>query len=446
MQRSLGFWRSWALVVGIMIGNGIFLLPVVLAPYGSLSLLGWIFAGTGTLLIALMLGSLARRIPKLGGPYAYTRAAFGDLPGFLVAWGYWISVWSAVAAGAVAFTGYAAVFLPQLATQPLIGGVSALLIIWLITGINISGVKSAGIFQLATTLLKILPLFIIAASGLLLGDATDIPATNPKDEPLPLLIAGLVMLTMWAFVGVEGVTIPADDVIEPEKTIPRALIAGTLTATLVYILATYGVMALIPPAELVNSTSPFADAAELIFGSWGAALVAIGAIVSIVGSLNGNTLVSGMIARAIALDKLFPLRFASLNSTGAPAFALIISGLLSSALIVMNYAKGLMETFEILILLSTFSVLLPYAVSALAEIVLLKRDSSQGLQSNRKSYCIAIAALAFSIFTIVGSGFEVVAYGLILLLTGLPIYYWQLNNNKSNQVHDEDDLITQDEK
>ena len=158
MRRSLGFWRSWALVVGIMIGNGIFMLPAVLAPYGSLSLLGWIFAGGGTLFIALMLGSLARRIPKLGGPYAYTRTAFGDLPGFLVAWGYWIAIWSAVAAGAVAFTGYFGLFVPQVTTEPIIGGVAALVIIWLITGVNVAGVKSAGIVQLVTTLLKLLPL------------------------------------------------------------------------------------------------------------------------------------------------------------------------------------------------------------------------------------------------------------------------------------------------
>lgn len=423
MQRCLGFWRSWALAVGIMIGNGIFLLPAVLAPYGSLSLLGWIFAGGGTLLIVLMLGSLAKRIPKLGGPYAYTREAFGDLPGFLVAWGYWISIWTASAAGAVAFTGYFSVFVPQVTSQPIMGGMAAILIIWLITGINIAGVKSAGIFQLITTLLKLLPLFLIAGGGLLLGDVTDIPASNPDNEPFPLLIAGMVMLTMWAFVGVEGVTIPADDVIEPQKTIPRALIAATITATVVYIFATYGVMALIPNKELALSTSPFADAALVIFGSWGASMVAIGAIVSITGSLNGNILVGGMIARAIAVDKLFPSQFAKRNNAGAPAFALIVSGLLSSALIVLNYSKGLMAAFELLILLSTLTTLLPYAASALSEIVLRKRESVAGSGYNWKAISIAIGALAFSLFAIIGSGLEVIAYGVILLLTGLPIYY-----------------------
>ncbi len=413
-----------------MIGNGIFMLPAVLAPYGSLSLLGWFFAGGGTLFIALMLGSLAKRIPKLGGPYVYTRTALGDLPGFLVAWGLWIAVWSAVAAGAVAFVGYFAVFVPQVVTEPIAGAVAALAIIWLITGINVAGVKSAGIVQLVTTLLKLLPLFLIAGGGLMLGDVTAIPASNPNDEPFPLLIAGLIMLTMWAYVGVEGVTVPADDIIEPEKTIPRALIAGTLTATGVYIIAVYGVMALIPGAELAISTAPFADAASFLFGPLGKGLVAIGAIVSIVGSLNGNILVVGMMSRAIALDKLFPARFSKLNTAGAPAFALVISGLLSSVLIVMNYSKGLVAAFEMLILLSTLTTLLPYAASALSGLVLQKRDINSGKKKNWKTIGIAVGALGFSLFTIVGSGLEVALYGLILLAAGLPVYY---GLNRKNQ-------------
>lgn len=419
------------MVVGIMIGNGIFMLPAVLAPYGSLSLLGWILAGGGTLFVAFMLGSLARRIPKLGGPYAYTRAAFGDLPGFLVAWGYWIAIWSAVAAGAVAFVGYFSVFVPAVATVPIGGAIAALVIIWLITGINLAGVKTAGIIQLITTLLKLLPLFLIAGSGLLLGDITDITAANPNNESAPLLIAGLVMLTMWAYVGVESVTIPADDVIEPEKTIPRALVVGTLTATAVYIVATYGVMALIPIEELAASTSPFADAASIIFGPWGASLVAIGAIVSIAGSLNGNILLSGMMPRAIAQDNLFPKPFAKLNAKGAPAFALIVSGVLSSLLIAMNYTQGLVAAFEMLILLSTLTTLLPYAASALSDLALQKRDADAGRGTQWKSVVIAIGALAFSIFAIVGSGLTVAAYGLILLAAGLPFYYKSKRSHKA---------------
>ena len=179
MQRSFGFWRSWALVVGSMIGNGIFLLPAVLAPYGSLSILGWLFSGIGTLLIAFMLGTLAKRNPKLGGPYAYTHMAFGDLPSFFVGWGHWVSYCSATAVGGIAFVAYLGFFVPQLVEAPAMGAIIALAIIWIVTALNISGTKSAGIFQLITTVLKLLPLFLIAGGGVLLGDVGGIPASNP---------------------------------------------------------------------------------------------------------------------------------------------------------------------------------------------------------------------------------------------------------------------------
>jgi basic amino acid/polyamine antiporter, APA family len=423
MARSLGVWRCWALVVGSMIGNGVFLLPAVLAPYGSMSLLGWVFAGMGSLLVALMLGNMARRMPRIGGPYAYARAGLGDLPGYFIGWGYWISYVSASAAAAVAFTGYLAFFIPGLAEDPLWSGVVALSVIWVMTSLNITGVRSAGIFQLVTTLLKLLPLFLIAGGGFVLGDVSEVPAINPEDEPLPLLIAGLVMTTMWAYVGMENATIPADDVIDPSRTIPRALIAGVLTATVVYIVATMGVMALIPPEQLAESTAPFADAAVQVVGEWGAALVALGALISIIGALNGNVLATGMIARAIAVDRLFPQRFASVNKSGAPVFALVVSGVLATVLVGMNYSKGLVAAFELLILLSTLTTLLPYAASALSELILQRRERTRGENASNSARLIACGALAFAIFAIVGSGLEVALYGLVLLAAGIPVYF-----------------------
>ncbi len=428
MQRSFGFWRTWALLVGVMIGNGILLLPALLAPYGSWSLLGWVFTGGGTLFIALMFGSLARRIPKLGGPYAYTREALGDLPGFLIGWGYWVSLCLATAAGGVAFAGYFGVFVPSVSSEAVPGAIAALIVIWLFTGINVAGVKSAGIVQLVTTLLKLLPLFLIAGTGILLGDVTSVPATNPNDESLFALIAGMITITMWAFVGVEAATIPADDIIQPEKTIPRALIFGTLTVTSVYILATYGVMALIPGPELAVSTSPFADAALIVFGPWGATLVTIGALISIVGGTNGNILLSGMTIRAVALDKLFPSRFASLSKAGSPAFALTFAGAFASVLVVMNYSEGLVSAYKTLIVLSTLTSVLPYATSSIADLVLQKRDvASGGLRW--KSVLISVGALGFSLFVIAGAGFRDASLGLILLAAGYPIYFWLKRKN-----------------
>lgn len=423
MKRSLGFWRTWGLVVGVMIGNGILLLPALLAPYGNLSLLGWIATGGGTLFIAIMLGSLARRMPKIGGPYAYSRAAFGDLTGFLIGWGYWMSLCLATAAGGVAFAGYFGVFIPSVSAEAIPGAMTALFVIWIFTGISVAGVKSAGTVQLIATLLKLLPLFLIASAGMLLGDLTSVSASNPNDESFFVMVSGMITITMWAFVGVEAATIPADDVIQPEKTIPKALLVGTLTVTGVYILATYGVMALIPGPELAVSTSPFADAAMVVFGPVGSTLVAIGALISIVGGLNGNILLSGMTARAVALDRLFPARFATTNKAGAPSFALIFTGVLASVLVSMNYMDGLVSAYKTLIILSTLTSVLPYASSSIADLVLQKRAApSEGWRW--KSVLVAIGALAFSIFVILGAGLKDASLGLILLAAGLPIYYW----------------------
>lgn len=404
-----------------MIGSGIFLLPAVLAPYGSFSVLGWLVSGAGTFFVALTLGAMARRVPHIGGPYAYTRAAFGDLPGFLIAWGYWISVWSGSAAMAVACAGYLSVFLPGL-SQPAAAAAAALATLWILTGVNLAGVRSAGIFQLTTTLLKIVPLLAIGLAGIWAGEVTGIPAANPDDQPWPLLVASVAMLTMWAYVGMEAGAIPAQDIQNPRRTIPRALLTGTAAATAVYILSTVGVMAMLPADQLARSASPFADAALKFFGAPGAQLVGLGAIISISGTLNANILLAGQMPRAAALDGLFPAVFRSLNKQGSPAASLLISAGLSSALIVMNYSKGLVAAFTTLILLSTLTTLIPYAVSAAADLVMQRRESGSLGRARPVAFLVALLALLFSVFAILGSGMEVVAYGSLLLLAGLPAY------------------------
>ena len=167
---AIGFWTAVALVMGNMIGSGVFLLPASLAPYGGISLVGWIVSAGGSVLLALVFARLAAANPAAGGPYAYTRAAFGDLPGFLVAWGYWISAWSTNAALAVAFVGYLDPFVPALVRSPASAAILAIATVWLLTVVNLRSVRSAGQVQVVTTVLKILPLILIGMGGLLFLD------------------------------------------------------------------------------------------------------------------------------------------------------------------------------------------------------------------------------------------------------------------------------------
>ena len=165
-RRRLGLWMASALVVGNMIGSGVFLLPSSLAKYGPISLVAWVFTAAGAVLLALVFARLARAYPKTGGPYAYARRAFGDFVGFQTAWGYWIAVWAGNAAIAVAFVGYLAHFWHALGTnKPLAAGVG-LAAIWVLTAVNAYGVRQGGVVQVVTTVVKLVPLLLIAVGGL----------------------------------------------------------------------------------------------------------------------------------------------------------------------------------------------------------------------------------------------------------------------------------------
>ena len=175
-DKPLGFWTATAMVTGNMIGSGIFLLPASLAVFGGISVVGWVVSACGSICIALVFAGLARQVRGSGGPYLYTRAGFGDLPGFLVAWGYWISIIATNAAIAIALVSYLSVFWPELTSQPMLSSATTLLIVWLLVAVNVRGIKQAGRLQLATTILKIFPLLAIAMFGFCLlytSDAAD---------------------------------------------------------------------------------------------------------------------------------------------------------------------------------------------------------------------------------------------------------------------------------
>lgn len=424
-ERTLGLWRSTALVVGNMIGSGIFLLPAALAAYGGISILGWLFTSTGAILLALVFARLSRRVPKVGGLYVYTRLGFGDFAGFLIAWGYWISIWCGNAAIATAFVGYMGVFVPPLTESLLLGAVTAAGAIWLLSWVNARGVRDAGIVQLATTVLKLIPLIAVGLLGLLYFKSGNFIPFNPSGEPFLVAISATATLTLWAFLGLESATIPAEDVVEPERTIPRATILGTLVAAVVYILGTVAVMGVIAPALLTGSTAPFAEAASVMWGGWASYAVAAGAAISCFGALNGWILLSGQIPMAVARDGLFPAALARLSTRGTPVSGIVVSGVLATVLISMNYTRGLVEQFTFIILLATLTSLVPYVFCSAADFMLAAADRG-GTAGRRWSAVLIVPTLAFlySLWTIGGSGRDTVYWGFLLLLAGIPIYVW----------------------
>lgn len=418
--RVLGFWAAVSIVMGNMIGSGVFLLPASLAAYRGVSLIGWAISAAGAVMLALVFARLARAFPAAGGPYAYTRRAFGELPGFLVGWGYFFSIISTLPALAVAFVGYLDPFLPTLVRTPSYAAALAICIIWFMVGVNVAGVAAAGRLQIVTTALKILPLAVVGVGGMLL--ATENPFTMPDPTAGASLggqIIATMALTLWAFLGLECATIPAGSVREPARTIPRATIVGTLLSAAIYIISTVGVMSLLPADTLGASTAPFADAAQRLLGGNAGQLVALGAAISCAGALNGWVLMAGHFPMAVAQDGLLPSLFAKLSPRGTPTRGVIVAGVLGSLLVGMNYSRGLVDLFTFIILLATLSTLVPYVFCSLAVWLMPNAPRPAGIAA-------VVSALAFlyAMFAIAGAGVEAVFYGFLWLLAGLPVYVW----------------------
>ena len=419
--RALGLWRSTALVVGNMVGSGIFLLPAALAAYGGISVFGWAFSTAGAVLLALMFGRLSRLLPKVGGPYAYSARGFGDFIGFLVAWGYWISIWCGNAAIATAFVGYLGFFWAVLAENTMVAGAVAAGAIWFLSWVNAMGVRNAGIVQVATTVVKLLPLIAIGTLGLFFFNVDNFRPFNLSGEPAFPAITATAALTLWAFLGLESATVPADDVSDPQKTIPRATVLGTVSAATVYILGTVAVMGIIAPRMLAHTTAPFADAASAIWGNWAAYAVAAGAAISCFGALNGWILLQGQIPYAVAKDGLFPGPFGRLSGRGTPVVGIVVSSVLATVLISLSYTRGLVEQFTFIILLSTLTSLVPYVMCSMVELMIADHGRRRWRLG---SSLIPVLAFVFSLWAIAGAGRDTVYWGFLLLLAGVPVYVW----------------------
>ncbi len=414
--QTLGFWGCWALSVGTMIGSGIFLMPSVLAPYGLLSFGGWLITAAGSILLALVVGRLAARTKRTGGPYVYARDAFGSLTGFLVAWVYWVGCCVATPAVAIAFVGYLTVFAPGLSASPVMQALVALALIWTLTLVSIRGVKEAGLAQLAMTLLKLVPLLVIMAVALVSGSSAHLPEVNPSGGSLLAVLSATALLTMWAFVGFEVGAVPAGNVANPTTTIPRAVVTGAILVAIVYVGSTAAVMALVPSDVLARSTSPFADAARGL-GPWGPGFIALGALAATAGALNGNIFVTGQMSMAAALDGLAPQVLARRNAGDAPWISLVLGSAIGSALLLLNYSRGLVGAYTFLLMMGTIATLAPLLISAFAELRHSWKDA-------RSWAIVALVAAAYALFAIVGSGLEVLFWGAVLTLCGVPVYFF----------------------
>jgi basic amino acid/polyamine antiporter, APA family len=430
LKRSMGLWMATALVVGNMIGSGIFLLPASLADAaGPISIIGFAFTGVGAVLLAWVFANLSRSFPRSGGPYAYARRAFGDFAGFWTAWGYWIAAWAGNAAITVAFVGYTAVFWGELGSNQLLGALVGISVVWLLTIVNVLGTRQSAVVQVATTVLKFVPLVVIGLVGLFFVDGGNYEPFAPQGEGAA--ISAAAVLALWAFIGLESATVPAEEVKDPEKTIPRATILGTAVTAVFYIVATVAIMGILPAGVLAESSSPFAAAAGEAFGGHWDKVIAAVAMIATFGCLNGWILIQGRVPMAAAEDGLFPPQFAKVHGERrTPVFGLVVSSVFITILMLMNYTKGLVEAFTFVILLATLTTLVPYAFSAAAQAYLWVVEPEH-FKTKHFVRDLVVTALAFgySLWAIASAGDDIVTKGFMLLLAGIPVYigmkWWQ---------------------
>ena len=413
--RQLGLPMATALIVGNMIGAGIFLLPVALAPFGRTAIYGWLLTTVGVLCLSGIIAKLSAHFE--GGPFAYVERAFGPGAAFMVMWSYLLSMWVGLPPLAIAGVSYFSYLEPSLA-GPVIAPALAIAFIWAFVLINAQGARAGGAIQLATSILKVLPLVAVAfvASGALTAGQAAAPIMPTRFSFGAL--AGATALAMFSMLGFESASLTAGKVRNSRLNVPKATIFGPLIAGAIYVIAYLSIVYLIPGARTAASPAPFADAIQPLLGRKAGDVLALFAAISALGCLNGWTLCAGEVPLTLALDGVFPAWFAKTTRAGTPVRAQVAAGAVASLLVIFNYSKSLSGLFAFLALLTTVASLFLYGSLAAAAFV-LARDVSKRLILP----VLAAPGLAFVIFIFWGSGLEVSLWGAGLLATGLPVYW-----------------------
>jgi basic amino acid/polyamine antiporter, APA family len=428
-----GLTQAIALIMGSIIGVGIFNLPTSLASYGPITLVSMGLTTIGALVLALLFAALSRRLPADGGPYAYARVAFGNRVGFVNAWSYWITAWAGNAAIAVGWVLYVEQFVNKGHNR--LGSILLVLVgLWVPAAINLSGVKNMGSVQVGTTILKFAALVFMSTVGLFYIQRANYTPWNVSGESAIAAIGGGMAIALFSYLGVETAAVAAAKVRDPDRNIPRATIFGTLATAVVYMLSLTAVFGILPTSQLGTATAPFSDAANAIFGgTWAGNVMAILVIISGFGALNGWTMICAEMPLAAANDGLFPDQFKRISQAGVPSYGIVASTLLASVAMILNFLGSSGATaFTTLVLMSGITAAIPYAFSALAQLKWRWRDH-RTLETPRfvRDTIVAVVSLVFSILFIyysrnTGNSLWIVWAPFFLagaaLLLGIPVY------------------------
>jgi APA family basic amino acid/polyamine antiporter len=406
--RMLGPWMTLALVIGSVIGSGIFYLPIALAPLGGSVPIGWVISGIGIMSMAWCASRIVS--PDGGGIQAYVEHELGSATGFIVTWVTWWS--SCIGNPAVALATAAALA----SIVPALGGhlvVLASFFLALLTAINMRGIKTVGELAVVTVLIKILPLIMVVIIAARLGIGGS--PLQPIDVPPPSLgnIATASALCLFALTGFEFALSPVGKIRDPERNLSRALVAGLAIVAIVYLLTTLSLSLIMPNAMIGKSIAPFPEAIGLYLGRAAAIAAAVAMAVSAFGTLNASMLGCGEMLYSMGLRGDMPRVFARNNRFNAPWIAQLTSAAIGFVLLGLNQSKGTTQLFTFITLLAADAVLYLYSAAAIAAAI-----------KDRKALTTlaAVIGLAFVLFAFYGSGLEAFLLSLALLVSGVVIF------------------------
>ncbi|MCD9087596.1 amino acid permease [Stenotrophomonas sp. SY1] len=419
--QKMGLMMATMLVAGNMIGTGVFLLPANLATVGSISSFGWLIATAGAIALGLVFARLSQLNPQPGGPYAYARDTFGNYIGFVSNYAYWFGNWIGNVAIALVVTGYLSQLWPWLQDiYPRLG--FTLAVIWLLSLANARGARWIGALETGTLLLALIPILSIAIAGWWWFDPELFKAGwNVSGMEDSAAISRSASIALWAFMGVESAAVSADVIDNPKRNIPLATLFGLALSAVIYISCSLVIMGMLPMEALRDSSAPFADAARLMVGPWGVAVIALCAVFKSFGALGGWMLLVGQSAKAAAEDGLFPRVFCKLNRHGMPGTGLMIVAVLMSALLLVTSSPTLARQFDQLTNIAVLLTIIPYLFSAGALAATTLERNEQGWL---RAGCLltAAAAVAYCLYALLGADPQLLAYATVAMLFSAALY------------------------
>jgi basic amino acid/polyamine antiporter, APA family len=424
--HALGLTSATSLVIGTVVGAGVFTMPAVLAGAGTLSLVVLAVIAVGAMILAVLFGQLTKRVPNAdGGLYAYARHEFGDFAGYLTGWCYWIQAWAGNAAIVSSWVFYVdALF--GINPSGLGNWVIALVGLWIPAAINLGGLRQTAWIQNITVVLKYLPLLFVAVVGWFFVSKANFGAFNASGGSLYSAIGIAAGVALFSFIGVETAAIVAKRVKDPRRNVGRASLLGTGASAIVYLAVSAAVMGLVSHHALLNNGAPFVSAFGTIFphGAWAGKLVAALAATSGFGALIGWTLVTAEVSRAPANDGLFPAAFAWANRNGTAWFGVVAAAALPSLLMLWRYtASSGLTVFTYLVDLTVVTVAIPYLFSACAQLTyLVARHRQINVWLLTRDLSISGAAALFSLWVTFAAGYSAVYQAMVVVLVGIILY------------------------